>query len=167
MTAISRGDSKVLVAAIALRKRGYWAHLIHPEEKRPIGEKWGLTRWDEEKLRQTAQKYPTAGVGIALGPIRAPGGGWLIDAEVDGPEGEDSLDRLLGGERPDSPSWGSARGDHTLFTVDGQRLQKLLMAAGAVEGKDDKGKGAWKLAELPGLELRTGGYKTDGAVKQV
>jgi P4 family phage/plasmid primase-like protien len=167
MTTISAGDGKVLVAGIALRKRGYFAHLIHPEKKRPIGDGWGLARWDEDKLRETAGRYPGAGVGIALGPGRAPGGGWLIDAEVDGPEGEDSLDTLLGGERPETPSWGSARGDHTLFTVDGHQLQKLLVAAGAEEGKDPKGKGAWHLPELPGLELRTGGYKGDGAAKQV
>jgi hypothetical protein len=167
MTTISKGDGNVLVAAIALRMRGFWVHLIHPGDKRPIGNGWGLTRWDEDKLRETAQRYPAAGVGIALGPIRAPGGGWLVDLEIDGQEGEGSLGTFLGGPCPETPIWRSARGDHTLFVVDGHRLQKLLIAAGAEEGKDERGKGSWHLAELPGLELRTGGYKSNGAVKQV
>jgi hypothetical protein len=155
-------------AALALLKRGYWAHLTHPGTKRPIGNGWGASRWDEAKMRKTAERHPDAGVGIALGPGRAPKGGWLSDLEVDGPEGADSLTRLLGGEVPDTPNWLATRGDHTLFVVDGPRLQKALIAAGAVEGTDEKGKGAWHLPEFPGLEFRIGGYKSDGkTIKQV
>lgn len=154
-------------AARKLHAAGYWSHAIHPDKKSPIGKGWGLDRWSVEKIDETFRAFPAAGVGIALGPDRGPGGGWLIDAEVDGPQGEDSLDTLLGGERPDTPSWSSTRGDHTLFIVDGDRLQRLLTAAGAEEAKDAGGKGAWHLAELPGLELRTGGRKTDGSCKQI
>lgn len=156
-----------LSAAISLHRLGYWSHLIHPDEKRPIGKGWGLKRWDKPKLKRTARSCPTAGAGVSLGPERAPDGGWLMDVEVDGQGGEDSLVTFLGGEVPDTPSWGSARGGHALFGPDGDRLQKLLVEAGAEEGKDDKGKGAWHLDELPGLELRIGGYKDDGTVKQI
>jgi hypothetical protein len=151
-----------------LRKLGYWAHLIHPDEKRPIGKAWGAKPWDEARIDQTAGHYPDAGVGVALGPDRAPTGEWLIDLEGDGDQAADSLARLLGGEVPHTPSWSATRGDHALFTADGPRLQKALIAAGAVEGTDEKGKGAWHLPEFPGLEFRIGGYKSDGkTVKQV
>ncbi|MHB1558588.1 MAG: phage/plasmid primase, P4 family [Isosphaeraceae bacterium] len=159
--------SNAHAAALALRNRGYWSHATHPARKNPIGKAWGLARWPAEKINETFAAFPGAGVGIALGPARGPGGSWLVDLEVDGSEGGASLDTLLGGERPDTPSWSSARGDHALFTADGRRLQRLLTAADAKEGTDAAGKGSWHLDELPGLELRIGGYKDDGAVKQV
>jgi hypothetical protein len=155
-------------AALALLKLGFWAHLIHPGTKRPIGKAWGVHRWDEVKIRQTAERYPDAGVGVALGPDRAPGGDCLIDLEGDGDQAADSLATFLGGEVPDTPSWDSTRGGHAFFVADQVRLQKALIAAGAEEGTDEKGKGAWHLPELPGLEIRCGGFKADGkTVKQV
>lgn len=162
--------------ALSLCGPGYHSHAIHPNppewrpgeksQKRPIGLDWGK-RWTEEKIRSTFRRYPTAGVGIALGPGRAPGGGWLIDLEIDGPEGAASLATLLGGEEIDTPTWSSRRGRHSLFSADGDGLQSLLNRAGASEGSGPEGKGAWHLPELPGLELRIGGYKPDGAVKAV
>jgi hypothetical protein len=163
-----RQTTSSVKTALALLKLGYWAHLIHPDEKRPIGRAWAEKRWDQGKIDKTAECYPAAGVGVALGPDRAPKGGWLIDLEGDGDQAADSLARLLGGEVPYTPAWSSTRGNHTLFTADGPRLQKALIAAGAEEGTDERGKGAWHLPELPGLEIRCGGYKADGkTVKQV
>src|SRR5262249_29254775 len=155
--------------------RGYWAHLIHPNrrgwkpgdktQKRPVGEAWGAERWSEDKLKRTAQDFPGAGTGLSLGPERAPGGGWLADPESHGAEGVESLRTLLGGEDLDTPAWDAARGGHLLVTVDGERLLRLLSAAKAVEGRGPGKVGTYKLARLPGLEIRLGGRKADGTIK--
>src|SRR5262249_28403437 len=94
----ANGDGKVLKTALSLLKGGYWPVAIHPGQKRPIGNDWGRERWDESRLRSAFQRYPGAGVGIAFGPGRAPGGGWLIDLEGDGDRAAESLAVLLGGE---------------------------------------------------------------------
>lgn len=160
-------EPKALKHGLELIQLGYWIVAIHPETKRPIGKAWGLERWDQKRLRSAFGRYPDAGIGIGLGPGRAPGGGWLIDIEGDGDRAGESLAKLLGGEVPDTPAWSSTRGGHNLFGVDGDRMQRALIAAGAVEGKDESGKGAWHLPEFPGLEFRIGGHKDDGTVKQV
>jgi P4 family phage/plasmid primase-like protien len=160
-------EPKALRAGLSLLKLGFWVVAIHPKTKRPIGRAWGLKRWDEQRLRAAFERFPDAGIGICLGPGRAPGGRGLADIEGDGDQAEESLAKLLGGELPDTVIWSSRRGKHNLFIVDVDRLQRALVAAGAVEGTDDKGKGAWHLPEFPGLEFRIGGYKPDGTVKQV
>jgi putative DNA primase/helicase len=149
-----------------LLKVGFWPVAIHPGQKRPIGKDWGLTRWDEPRLRSALQRYPGAGVGIGFGPGRAPGCGWLVDLEGDGDRAAESLAALLGGEVPDTPAWSSTRGLHHVFVADGDRLLAKLDAAGAREGGGVKA-GVWHLPELPGLEIRVGGLKADGTVKQV
>jgi P4 family phage/plasmid primase-like protien len=169
-------EPKILKAALALLELGYWALLIHPNppdwkpgektEKRPIGEAWGVERWSVEKIERTAADFPGAGVGIALGPGRGPGGSWPIDLEGDGDQAADSLAKLLGGEVPDTPGWGSARGSHTLFVADGERLLSLLTACKARPKKGAGHAGVYELDELPGLEFRIGGYKPDGMAKQ-
>jgi hypothetical protein len=160
-------EPKALKHGLRLTELGYWIVAIHPKTKRPIGSAWGLTRWDQKRLRSAFERYSDAGIGICLGPGRAPGSGCLIDIEGDGERARESLAKLLGGEIPDTPAWSSTRGEHTLFIADIDRLQQALAAAGAVEGKDEKGKGAWHLPEFPGLEFRIGGFKADGTVKQV
>jgi hypothetical protein len=175
-TSASRQTTTVVKAALALLKLGYWPVLIHPNppdwkpgeksKKNPIGDAWGLERWSAEKIERTAQDFPGAGVGIAFGPGRGPGGSWPIDLEGDGLEAADSLARLLGGEVPETPSWGSYRGGHTLFIADGERLLKLLAACKARQGKGPGKVGVYHLDELPGLEFRVGGTKPDGVVKQ-
>ena len=168
--------SKALNTALNLLALGFWPIAIYPpgvklgdrltKGKEPIGQKWGLERWTEDRLRDEFERRPDAGVGILFGPDRAPGGGWLIDLEGDGPKAAGSLATLMGGEIPDTPSWSLTRGGHTLFVADGERLLELLQAAGATEGKREK-VGVWKLDELPDLEIRVGGYKPDRTVKQV
>jgi hypothetical protein len=167
--------TKCLAAALKLLDLGYWPIAIYPpgvklgdrttKGKEPIGKSWGSERWDRERLEKTFERYPEAGIGICFGPGRAPGGGWLIDLEGDGDGAAESLARLLGGEVPDTPSWSSRRGNHHIFDADGERLLRALAAAGAKEERGIKA-GVWKLPELPGLEIRVGGFVGD-RVKQV
>jgi hypothetical protein len=175
-TATSGGDGEVLVAALDLLDLGYWPVPIHPrgiiigkricQGKEPIGTAWGLERWTAEKLRAKFAVNPGAGVGICFGPERGPGGSWLIDIEGDGERAVSSLEKLIGGEAPDTTSWASTRGSHRLFRVHGPRLLGALKAAGAKEKKSAPG--VWHLPQFPDLEFRVGGFKEDGVtVKQV
>jgi len=152
--------------ALRLLDRGYWPTVTHPGEKRPIGNNWGEKRKSLGEVDALFRSYPTAGVGIVLGPGRAPGGGWLIDLEGDGPQAFDSLAKLFDGEIVETTGWDSVRGSHNLFVADDDFLDGM-MAAGATEGKGHGKSGVWKLPEFPDLEFRIGGYKPDGAVKQV
>jgi len=168
--------ASALDTALDLLGHGFWPIAIHSrgvkigeritKGKEPIGEEWGLQRWDEKRLRAAFRKYPAAGVGICLGPGRGPGGSWLIDLECDGPRATQSLAMLLGEQIPPTLSWSSTRGWHYIFTADGKRLLELLFRAGGKEGTGIK-VGAWHLEALPDLEIRVGGYKVDGSVKQV
>ena len=162
-----RAPSKALGEALKLLKTGFWPVAIVPGEKRPIGKDWGSKRWDEPRLRSAFERYPKAGVGICFGPGRGPGGRWLIDLEGDGAQAEGSLAKLFDGEVPDAPAWSSTRGEHRLFVVDdGEELLKKLAEAGAKEGGGAQS-GVYHLPELPDLEIRVGGFKADGSVKQV
>lgn len=159
------GGVDALTTALMLTSRGFHVVAIHAGQKRPIGEGWGLDRPGVVTLRAKYNANPGAGVGLCLGPAKAPGGGWLIDVEGDGPAAAESLADLLGGELAETMGWGSVRGRHHLFEVDGRFLD-LMRAAGAVEGKGASA-GVFKLAALPDLEFRIGGTKPDGTVKQV
>ena len=162
-----RAPGKALAEALKLLKVGFWPVAIVPGEKRPIGKDWGSKRWDEGRLRSAFEQHPEAGVGICFGPGRGPGGHWLIDLEGDGAQAEGSLAKLFAGEIPDSPAWSSTRGDHRLFVVDdGEGLLQKLAEAGAKEGGGTQS-GVYHLPELPDLEIRVGGFKPDGSVKQV
>ncbi|WP_165070849.1 DUF3987 domain-containing protein [Paludisphaera rhizosphaerae] len=135
--------------------------------KRPIGSAWGDHRQtlNADGLGRKFDDHPDAGVGICLGPGRTRWGRWLIDVEVDGPEGEDSFLRLVGGEIVETMGWTSARGRHRLFLVVDDFLG-LLQAAGAVEGKGSQ-KGVFHLPDFRGLEIRVGGEKEGGSLKQL
>jgi hypothetical protein len=132
-----RNDLDPLDTALALLERGLWPVAIHPRQKRPIGEGWGLARPTEAGLRTTYRDHPGAGVGVVLGPAAR-----VSDIDVDGPEGERSLAALLGGERVETLGWSSARGPHSLFRHD-PRLARF-------------GKSIVKRPDLPGLEIRLG-----------
>jgi hypothetical protein len=171
-----RTEPGALETALDLLDRGFWPVPIYPpgvrlgkritKGKEPIGERWGAKRWTEKKLRDTFRRFPTAGVGICLGPGRGPDGSWLIDLEGDGPQAAESLAIFLGGETVHTIGWSSARGSHIVLTCDGERLLQLLAAARAKEGTGIKS-GVWKLDALPDLEIRVGGYHADRSVKQV
>jgi len=158
--------------------RGFWPVVIYPrgakipgrpepaKGKEPIGKAWGLERWTVERAKATFRRFPDAGVGICLGPGRAPDGEWLIDIEGDGPEVEASRAKLLGGELVESMGWRSARGGHGLGTADPDRLGPIMPGLRPLEGKGQRA-GVYKSDQLPGLELRLGGYKSAEVVKQV
>ena len=173
-------EPPVLEVALEMLALGFWPIAVYPAGetikikggdkittgKEPIGREWGLIRRDEIWLRSAFRSYPGAGAGICFGPGRAPGDEWFADLEGDGPQAGESLATLLGTDELTTIAWLSTRGGHNGFTVDGHRLLTLLAAAGAKEEKGLK-TGVWKLAELPDLEWRIGGYKPDGTAKQV
>jgi hypothetical protein len=105
------------------------------------------------------------GIGIGLGPGRAPGGQWLVDVEGDGEQAEASRAKLFGGAIA-TLGWTSARGAHNLLIVDPERMEALLGSIGHLD-RGGYQSGVYKLPEFPGLELRIGGYKRDGTVKQL
>ena len=109
--------------------------------------------------------------GFVSVPGRGPDGDWLIDIEGDGPKAEESFCTLVGLDRLETMGWSSLRGRHSLFLADGKRLLLLLIANRGDRGGHSKYPGKWDLGKLPdlglpGLELRIGGYKGNGAVKQ-
>jgi hypothetical protein len=69
--------------------------------------------------------------------------GGIVDIECDGPKGEESLAKLMGGEVVLTLGWSSARGPHHIFRYD-PRLARY-------------GKSVVKLPKLPDLEIRVGG----------
>ena len=165
--------------AVGMLAAGLWPIPIYPpgvtlpdrkkptEGKEPIGKAWGAERNTIDKLAATFKKYPRAGVGVALGPGRGPGGVWLLDVEGDGPEAAESRLRLFGGEVIDTFGWSSARGDgHQLLIAEADRLAELLPGLAGLEGTGFK-KGAYHLPGFPDLEIRPGGIKPDGTVKQL
>jgi hypothetical protein len=130
-------DLSILATALELLRRGLWPVPIKPKSKAPIGTAWGVERPTEDSLQATYERWPGAGVGLRLGPEAG-----TVDVEVDGPEGEDSYVRLMGGELLDTMGWSSARGPHRIFRYDA-RLARY-------------GKAIIKVPELPGLEVRIG-----------
>lgn len=76
-------------------------------------------------------------IGILLGKR-----GGIVDIEVDGPDGEESLRKLFEGEPPEAPSWRSKRGRHRLFLYD-PRFANLPVKV--------------ELADYPDVEFRVGG----------
>jgi P4 family phage/plasmid primase-like protien len=133
--------------------------------KEPIGQGWGRDRITIDGIGSRFRSFPGANVGACLGPGRGPDGVWLADFEGDGDRAEDSFLDLTQGEDPPTPSWTSSRGKHRLFEVD-QELLELLIQAGAVEGKGGSS-GVYKLPQFLHLEIRIGGTKPDGTVKQL
>lgn len=157
---------------------GYWPVGIYPkgakmprrEEpakgKEPYGVAWGAERWTLEKWHGATRAHPGLGLGICLGPSRGPGGTWLVDIEGDGPEADASRLVLFGGEVVSTMGWSSARGSHQLLVADVEKLTAIMPGLAPLEVKKTPSPGVYKSDMLPGLELRIGGYKPDGTVKQ-
>jgi hypothetical protein len=149
-----RNDLLSQETALALLHRDLWPVVLHPPGvmiptrdgpkvatgKEPIGRAWGASKPTEADLRRLFPAHPEAGVGIVLGPD-----GYVIDIEIDGPEGADSLVKLFGGEVVETLGWSSRRGPHHLFLWD-DRLAALANGSGVI-----------KCPALPGLEIRVGG----------
>src|SRR5438270_1493840 len=82
--------------------------------KSPIGRGWGKERPSWAALRSIYNRYPGAGVGIALGPSTG-----VVDLEIDDPFGAASLfERLFPAGPPPTLGWRSARGEHRLYRWD-------------------------------------------------
>lgn len=142
--AISRAEA----TAQTILDRGLWPVVLYaPGEtrpdgepatgKEPVGPAWGKNRPRSSDLRRIFREHPGRGVGIKLGPSSG-----VIDIEVDGPRGEESYARLVGG-LPETISWESRKGWHRLFAWD-DRL-------------DAVGRATVKLDAFPDLEIRLGG----------
>jgi hypothetical protein len=104
--------------------------------KVPIGDDWGLVRYDEKTLRDVYMLHPGAGLGILLG---ADGG--VIDIEVDDEdEGIPVLHRMFPDGVPDTLRFESNLGCHYLFAYDprlaayGQTIIKGFLEDGEVKG---------------------------------
>lgn len=139
--------------------------------KEPMGSKWGLRDWTledfgREDRRCRDQVGREAGVGLCLGPGRGPDGTWPIDVEGDGPEAEESRHKLFGGEEVETLGWSSHRGGHQIFLLDSERMAAIIPGLSSFEVKNTSSPGVFKLPALPGLELRLGGWKADGTIKQ-
>lgn len=160
------GPHLALECAVELLDKGLWPVAIKPGGKAPIGHEWGMRRPTLPGLQIAFVKHPRAGLGIALGPGRGPGGKWLIDLEIDGPRGDESFDRLMGGEEVDTIAWRSALGPHRLFELDEADALRLVAALSRLAGKGSDS-GVFKPAQYPDLELRIGGHKADGTIKQL
>jgi hypothetical protein len=137
--------------------------------KEPFSKDWGVKQVDSGTLtadvRYFVERGHTPGWGLCLGPGRGGGDLWLIDVECDGPEAAESLARLFGGEVVATMGWSSTRGGHYLLIVDGDRMTAILAR---MAGSEKKGwPGVYHLDELPGVELRIGGYHEDGTLKQL
>lgn len=147
-------DLSALETALELLRRDRWPVVLHPPGvtietkegpkvttgKEPIGLAWGKRRPTEAGLRKLFALHPGAGVGLVLGP-----NGGLIDVEIDGPEGEDSLATLFGGEIGETLGCSSRRGPHRFYRWD-DRLAEI----------DPQHRAKLTLPGLPGLEIRLG-----------
>jgi hypothetical protein len=140
--------------------------------KEPFGSSWG----EKEVTSQTIDKDVgyfdsrgvVAGLGIALGPGRAPDGKGLGDLEGDGPAAPESLAKLFGGEVVETLGHSSVRGGHVFVAYDWARLEPILKRLAGYLVKDANQPGVYHdLPGLPDLELRLGGYKESGKIKQL
>src|SRR5271157_6115798 len=139
---------EVLSAAIRLYDLGYWIIPIRArgekyrkkagakwvesvaKGKEPFGYGWGAKRWQWDDIERAIGQIPGRGYGIVLGPGRAPGGGWLMDAEGDTAEAESSWLILCCGEIITTLALDSRRGRHRFLIVDGNRFLDLLVKSG-------------------------------------
>jgi hypothetical protein len=165
-------------AAIELLTTGFWPVAIYPpgidrkgktttKGKEPIGGAWGLAKITSRQISARFGRYPDVRVGVALGPGRGPKGEDIADFEGDGLRAEESYLELCGGEITATMSWTSRRSPHHVHSIDHPRLASLLTRCNAKEGDGEK-KGVFYLPEhFPDLEIRMGGPKKDGVLKQV
>jgi hypothetical protein len=154
----------------------YPAGFDHPKQgvrtgKEPFGKEWGIKPIDKKTLERDVRYFTdqdfVPGWGICLGPGRAPDGKALADIEGDSKSAEESRLALFGGQTLQTMGHTSARGKHMFVAYDWERVQRIVGALGEYETRDQQQPGVYHLPEMPGLELRLGGVKADGALKQL
>lgn len=118
--------SNLLQAALEYASYGWRVHPLHHmvNGKCSCGKKCGnsagkhpiFTAWktqattDEELIDQWWSEHPDANLGVVFG--RESG---IIDIECDGPEIEERLTEIFGGEFPVCPTFTSSKGKHRIF----------------------------------------------------
>src|SRR3954454_67198 len=118
---VNEPDQDIIKAALSWLGRGFRPCVIYPKDfpkpgkdkdgnpitipasgKEPFGFRWGVKPIGmnsiKDDIKQLSRDGMTPGLGLCLGPGRAPGGKGLMDVEGDGPEAEESRARLFGGE---------------------------------------------------------------------
>jgi putative DNA primase/helicase len=137
--------------------------------KEPFGARWGVKPITPETIKRDIYQFTRSGaipgLGLCLGPGRAPGRRGLMDIEGDGPEAEESRNKLFGGEVIDTIGHSSTRGGHQFFSYDWERLQSTLDKLSRYQTKAKPG--VYHLPQLPGLELRVGGFNDQNQLKQL
>ena len=78
--------------------------------KSPWQSDWPALEWTPRTIDAAYKLRPATNVGLVLGPRSG-----LVDFDCDGPEAEQTLLDLFGGEIPETPTWRSRRGLHRLF----------------------------------------------------
>jgi Bifunctional DNA primase/polymerase, N-terminal/Primase C terminal 1 (PriCT-1) len=126
-------ESPILVAALALAARGFKVLPVCPAHvgcgskscrrgKHPIPRNWQTqSSGDPAQIHKWFKRYPDAGLGIATGP-----GSNAFVIDTDGPEGQESLARLMEqhGKLPDTLTaiTGSGNGRHFYFRYPGVKV---------------------------------------------
>lgn len=133
-TAHQTADPPCLLAALDYLARGWSPLLLCPPDeadhttlgpahqklctsrgKQPIGgwKQYQEKPATEKELRARWQQYPAANVGVALGPVSQ-----LVGLDIDGEAGEKLLDKISGGDDPDTLEFTTPGGGRRLlFTL--------------------------------------------------
>lgn len=147
-----REDPPCLRMALAMLALGLRPVPIHPGQKKPIGDGWGLRHHTEESLRAMFRGFPGAGVGIVLGDDGT--GNGIIDMEIDDPDlADDAMDRMFPAGPPDTLRFRSTRGMHYLFRYD---IRMAGYGQTIIKGEVDENGVVSGNPDYVGLEFRVG-----------
>src|SRR4051794_30901203 len=115
---VHEADQDIIKAALSWLGRGFRPCVIYPRDfpkpgkdqdgnpitipasgKEPFGARWGVKPITSATISKDVEQFTRAGhvpgLGLCLGPERAPGGKALMDVEGDGPEAEESRAKLF------------------------------------------------------------------------
>jgi putative DNA primase/helicase len=170
---LDRGYRPVVIYPANYPRRGRNEHgsviVVPTSGKEPFGREWGLKPISAQTLTKDIHSFLPSGMvpglGLCLGPGRAPENLGLMDIEGDGPEAEESRKKLLGCEQIPTVGHISVRGIHQFFSYDWDRLREILEKLTNFQKGGQPG--VYHLPGLPGLELRIGGVNDQGKLKQL
>ena len=127
--------ARCLEDALGYGSRGWQVVPILPRDKRPRINAWQKAASSKEaKITSWWTKWDDSNVGIRLGR-----GSNLVDIECDGPEAEETYQRLVKDYEPITPTYTAHRGKHRL-----------------VRWRDDLPEPTKAVFKIAGLEIRTG-----------